>query len=356
MRVQIVAFTLALVVFCSAQEDAQLNEEGNHNKRPEPEVTSMDVYFNPGHKCTKWEHVTLIPKHENAVEIPEVAPHCKKWKKNDGDQIVSDDPGRSYIRNTIDAQKADMESQIYDTTTVHLVDGCKHWTTAAKGKDVTTFCTDWEGMPKSVDDIPEVDKRSDTKTPTSSSAPPKGLLKEFQKSVHTLQSQLAQVQHKHQSQPHLATIDAVDDIGTAKQEANSDNFSQRGVLQDLQHTAQSMQSKLAKAKFSLHTFSTKSGAIGEKKLDSAGLNQGVLQDLQHSVRNLQGQLASARHSLHAHTGTKESAKKLAQAGFNQENLQAMQHTANKLQSQLAKARHTLHAHVGARDVLPIRDE
>lgn len=196
----------------------------------------------------------------------------------------------------------------------------------------------------------EIIKRSDSSSPTPAAAH-RGLLKDVQISVHTLQSQLAQIQHRHQSLNAANRTPGHDGASVSNADSSNPNHD---LLQRLQQTVQAMQSKLAKAKHMIHAhFATKRNLVGKKTEpeETGVLNQGVLQDLQHSVHQLQAELAEARHQLHAEINSIGTSKKLASSGFDQGNLQAMQHTTNTLQSQLAQARHTLHAHISGGHLL-----
>lgn len=193
--------------------------------------------------------------------------------------------------------------------------------------------------------------------------PPKGLLKEVQQTVHTLQSQLAQAQHVQYPTTHsFAALSNHDEAGKGKgkekQIENPAAIEQINILRDLQGTVNGMQTRLAKAKFSIHAHFISSSKTSTENLSkgpvSEGLDQGVLQDLQHSVHILQTQLAKARHVVHAqHTtsGKKQQGAATAErlkgqdGGLDQGMLQGLQGSASRLQSQLSKARRALHAHL-----------
>lgn len=221
------------------------------------------------------------------------------------------------------------------------------WKIVADGTNVKPTCIRGNEKEPSVAAKMDLSKRSKAAAPVS--APPKGLLKDFQMTVHALHSLLAQVQHKHRTQ--VTQIHGMDKA--EKKKTNTGEIDQE-ILQNLQRTGQEIQSNLAKAKFSLHTLSTEKDAAEPKgkPKKTGSFNQGTLQDLQRSVHRFQHQLAKARHSLHAHTGTKGEGKKMVKAGFDQGMLQDLQSTASTLQSHLASARHTLHAHLTQREALP----
>ncbi|CZT17800.1 uncharacterized protein RCC_03636 [Ramularia collo-cygni] len=317
MRVHALAFAFAaLATAAPIPGDREKTKPGVPGGTP----VQFEEVSRPGQVCAGWK-VHAVEKGDKHNQ-PVIAPECKGWEPDEGNETT------------------------YQIATIKLVSGCSIWKVENRDNYVRPVCGDAPHARRESMAVNLEFEGSIAAAPKKAMAP-KGLFKDVQMTIHTLQAQLAQAQHKSQ----LADAHQSGHVEGEKPEANSD---EQNTLQELQKTVQSMQTRLAKARFSVHSYFGKVRAFGAKKMALLpdGIDQGVLQDLQHSVHTLQAQLAQARHMVHAHTGLGGAAKQMAASGLDQGTLQDMQHTARELQTKLSKVRHALHAHIAGRKALP----